>query len=351
MILGGGLTPRTLAMLDTLGVVSLSKQERDNALGDREFDRRMLALAVLLGNAMRASDGAKIAELRRMLRRNWGDLDEAAQAAALRQAVVVLRRLPNRVGERVVERAERAARDMEERARRAARREFDLDIPAKLPDALASESTRLVAPLPEFIEEEFERRSNFFFVAAIAMVATLTRRGIPDAEITERVLALATSFVNRPAYALGLAATVINRARTASLLNAFDEAGVTTYEVVARVDDAQRPCRKCLYMHGKVFRVDRGVDLVRGVARTASPQRIEDVNPFLAEGTDSKGRPIVYVGSGANRRVLAREIERGGQGERGRFASEVRESTLATLGIGPPPYHPYCRCGVKVRSS
>lgn len=349
MIPSGGLTPRRIALLDAVGVISLRKQDPDDVLERGEFDRRMLALALLIGNALRVSDGAKIAELRRLLRRNWVDLDEAAQAAALRQAVVVMRRLPNRVGEKIVDRAERAAMDMEIRARRRARRQLRLDIPAKLPAALGSEATRLVQPLPEFIEEEFERRGNHFLVAAIALAALLTRRGLPNAEITERLTALAESFVNRPAYALGLSATVLNRARTASLLNAFDEAGITTYEVSATLDD--RTCRKCRFMHGKIFRVDRGVDLVRGVSRTASPQRIEEVNPFLAEGTDAQGRPIVYVGSGTNRRVLAREVERGGQGERGRFVSEVRESTLTTLGIGPPPYHPYCRCVPKVRSS
>jgi hypothetical protein len=334
------LDPELLALLSAGGILPILKQ--DDPLERGDFERRMLALATLLANAMRPSDGAKIADLRRVLNRDWVDLDDGERAAAVRRAAEVLRRLPGRVGQQMIDRAERAAVNMEQRAREQARRRFDLDIPARLPAALQSESQRLVEPLPEFVEEEFDRRSNFFLIAGVALATGLIRQGKSNEEITARLIQAATSYVQRPAYSLALSAVVLNRARTAALLNAYDEAGIIFYRVQAELDT--RTCRKCRFMHGKRFSVGDGLDLVRGVARSRSPQRIEQVNPFLREGVDGAGRPIIFVQTERGRRVLAREIERGGKGERGRFGSEAAERTLTALGIGPPPYHPLCRC-------
>lgn len=340
MIPTGSVEPDVLAALSAWGILPILKQ--DDPLDRGDFERRMLALATALSAAMRRSDGAKIAELRRVLRRDWNDLDSQERAAVIRDAARVLRRFPDRVGQQLIDRAERAARVMEQRARESGRRRFNLDIPARLPPSLQSEARRIVDSLPEFVEEEFERRSNFFIVAAAALAAGMVRRNVPDDEITQRLIQSATSYVDRPAYPLGLAATVLNRARTASILNAYDEAGLERYRVRAILDD--RTCTKCRFMHGKVLRVDRGVDLVRGTMQSRSPERIERVNPFLSEGRNNRGERIVFLQTERGRRVLAREVETGGRGERGRFGSEVSEQTLAALGIGPPPYHPLCRC-------
>ena len=334
-----------LLLLNALGILPIGKQGEDDPLNRGEFTRRMVELATALRLVHRRPEARALERANEALDRDWPALNDAERTRALRRVRDILRGLPKGLRTRTVELVEAAAVRMERRAREAARRRFGFDVPAKLPRAQAEQAVRLAAPTPEFIAEEFGRRADRWDDIAVAALAAALAAGLAGPEITRRLNALARGQVERPEYFGGVAGAVLNRARTGSLLAVFAESNVAQYEVRAVLDP--RTCVKCRFMHGKRFTVASGQSLLGRVARTRNPAGIARANPFLRQGRDGAGRQIVYVaGPGGSRRVLAivTQSAEGKVDEVGRFASALSETQIGALGVGPPPYHPLCRC-------
>lgn len=334
-----------LALADSLGLLPLSKQGDDDVLDRGEFTRRLGALAASLQAILLVEERQAIREIVEILDVDWPQLNARQRGRVLRRAAVVLRNIPQGQGRRLLGRAEAAALLMERRARQAARQRVGLAVQARPRPRDVMQAVRLAAPTPDFIEEEYERRSRAFAGSAAVVVTAALARGRDRTAITESVQSRARVFVDRPDYLEGVAGAVLNRSRTASLLRVYQEVGLRQYEVrSARDADV---CDKCLWMDGTVIPIDQSVDLLDRVARSRRPSSIARVNPFLREGRDAEGQRIIYVPGTDGARLTLAVVERSGAGqadEFGRFDRAATATRLTRIGIGPPPYHPRCRC-------
>lgn len=331
-----------LLLLDALGL--LRKQGEDDVLDRGEFTRRFTELATALRITFRRDEARALDRIAEVLDVDWPTLNEVQRAKVLRDAADVLRGLPVGLRGRTLDRVQAAAIRMERRARVAARREFGLNVPARPPRARIEAATAQSRLTPDFIEGEFERRANKFEEVALLGVLAGINLGQTPAQINTRLAGLTDAFVRRPDYFGGVAASVLNRARTDALLGAFAEVGVATYEVRSARDD--RVCPKCWLMDGQRFSVESGTAIMGAAGKARSPRAMLRANPFLRQGRTPTGQQIVYIpGPGGDRQIVAFVAE-SAAGERPRFRAAWDADRLTKAGIGPPPYHPICRCGV-----
>lgn len=320
---------------------------------DRDrFTRRFRELALALGLVFRRDEARALDRIATILEVDWPTLGAEERARVLRRAADVLRTLPSDLRGRTLDRVQAAALRMERRARASARRQFGLRVPSRPPVDRLRAATANARLTPDFVEDEYERRADRFEeVALLALLAGLNA-GEDSRQIASRLATVTESFIRRPDYFTGVAASVLNRARTDALLGAFAEVGVDTYEVVAVLDE--RTCVKCRFMHGHQFTVQSGVDIMNAAGKASSPGAVTRANPFLRQGRTPTGQQIIYIPGPAGRRDIVAFVAKNAEGtadDRGRFRAEWDSDRLTKAGIGPPPYHPICRCTVRpVRS-
>ena len=337
-----------LLLLDALGILPLGKQDEENPLDRDEFTRRLLALAATLQRTTSRNEAKAIRDFAELAERDWPDLSAAERGRAIRRLRNVIDRIPVGLRSRMTDRIEVEALRMERRARDAARRKFNLDIPTRAPRPQIARAVRLLRPTFDFVEDEFSRRAERFNDLAALAIAGSISRGAEAKEITERLTREATALIQRPDYYTAVSGAVLNRARTNAVLGAFTEAKIAKYRVVAVLDE--KTCIKCRFMHNTIFTVSSGQAILNSVAGASSPQAIARANPFLRQGRDRAGNQIIYIlGPGGSRIVVARVTQNaeGTVGERGRFGKSMSPQQLAKAKLGPPPYHPICRCDVE----
>lgn len=334
-----------LVFLDALGVLPLTKQGEEDPLERDEFTRRMVELATALRVAFRRREAATVSEIEQALAQAWSTIPPADRARALRRVARALADAPRPLRRRVLDRVEAAAVLVARRTREGARRRFRFPIDPRLPRGEARQVLGLAASTPGFIEDEYARRAERWGDVAATAVAAGIAAGLADTDIARRLAATARGLLVRPEYFGGVAAAVLNRARTDSLLALYEEVDVRRYEVRAVLDT--RTCVKCRFMHGKRFTIRGGRGLLRRLARLRRVSAIGRANPFLRQGRDAAGRQVIYVpGRRGTRRVVAvvTESAEGRADAVGRFAQAWSADRLAEAGVGPPPYHPLCRC-------
>lgn len=348
--LGARRAASDLLALDILGI--LRKQDEDDVLEREQLERRFRELAVALGLVFRREESRALERIANVLDVDWPSLSPEARARVLRQAADVLRGVPSTLRGRTLDRVQAAAVRMERRARAAARRQFNLKVPNRPPDDRIRAATAQSRLTPDFIEAEFDRRAERFEEVALLAILAGLQANESAQQIAARLAQTTEGFVRRPSYLTGVAASVLTRARTDALLGAFAEVGIDTYEIVAVLDGAT--CVKCRFMHGKQFSVQSGVDILGAVGKARTTDAIAKVNPFLRQGRNPSGHQIIYLPGPAGRREIVAFIAENAEGtanERGRFRAEWDSDRLTKAGIGPPPYHPICRCRIKpVRS-
>jgi hypothetical protein len=338
---------RSRLLLSAIGVLPLYKQREDPA-DRKEFERRVLELSAALVALFRDREAQALAEIGRVVRRDWPTLGAEARAAALDDLATIVRSLPtgtqSRLIERVTEAALRIGRDQRTALRRGRAR---LDIAPRANAAQLARATDLVGHTGAFAGAEYGRRADRLRTSGATAVAAAVAAGRDAEEIAERLGILAARQVQQAVYFTETSAAILNRARTDAALAAFVESKVDRYRVVAVLDEVT--CTKCRFMHGHTFPVATGDRILSSAAAAGDPDAVQLVNPFLRSGRDDSGQPILYIpGPRATRRVVAR-ILASGEGEAGatgRYVDAWRDEELTSAGIGPPPYHPLCRCGV-----
>jgi hypothetical protein len=317
----------------------------EDVLDRNEFSRRTATLAAALILALRQQERAAGRRLAALLDRDWAAMNAQQRGAALRQAADELAGIPNGVEARLRRRAQEAAIVMDRRARRAARAQQALDVAPTNTNAQDRRAAAFAAPTPEFIAQEYARRGVAFAGAAAIALGVGLRAGEDREDLVNRVQQRATAALGRDGYMLGVAGSVLNRARTNSLLNVYTEAGAGEIMVLSARDT--RTCEKCLFMHGTVFPIGPAVEHFDRLSRLRSPAAIAEANPFLREGVDQFGNRVVYVPGPDGTRITLGTVLQSRQGQVDRlstFDTNPNAVQLLSLGVGLPPYHPICRC-------
>ncbi len=202
-----------------------------------------------------------------------------------------------------------------------------------------------------FVRDEFGRRRKMFSARARHIVSGGLDKGLGSKEISRELNRRLgpTSLARRKPYWDNIASIYANRGRTFSQISSFQEAGIKRYKFEAIMDEATSNI--CRYMHGKTFSVDEGIKRIDEVERLRDPEKIRDVQPFVQDGVDDEGKPIMYYGGRApgERRVTVARITESGLGtkdKRGSFSGGLKNEQLSNAGISMPPLHGKCRSTV-----
>jgi len=127
-------------------------------------------------------------------------------------------------------------------------------------------------------------------------------------------------------YFEALSANTMTVARVHGLMRSFAEVGITKYQINNPIDN--RTCETCLYLEGKEFSINEGMDQMHAELSAKTAEQVKEVHPWLTlnqieEISSSPG----YI-----------------KGEAGRIDSKA----LSENGQAFPPYHYRCRCSVDV---
>lgn len=100
----------------------------------------------------------------------------------------------------------------------------------------------------------------------------------------------------------------------------------------------------CRALDGKVFYTREAIAKLEQVARAEAPDAIKDLQPFVQDGKDEEGNPILYANQGGARVQVARVVESGAgkRDERGKYQGMLNEAKLSSMGITIPPFHGHC---------
>ena len=298
----------------------------------------------LRGAARPAEDEA----LRRAIERldvDWPNLAPAARDQVVRAAREALRGVEAQVlpvvdhvfeveGERVVG-----------ATRRSAVRRLGLRVSADLSGTDERIAQFVRESQGNFVRDEYGRRREAFGQKAKEIVASGVERGLGRDDIVGELVKTmgAEAFDRSQDYWEVVSMVFTNRARNATQLSTFQEAGIETYRFEAVLDEVTSEV--CRFMHGRVFTVSRAMDRFRQVERARDPERIRDIQPFVQVGADDEGNEVLFYERGGRRRAVA-EVDEPAVGESdaiGRYSNTLNNQQLEAAGVTVPPLHGRCR--------
>ena len=233
----GELTFAALLLLESKTAVTKQDALDEDVLDRGEFTKRTAALAAALALILGRQESAAASRVARLLNRDWAAMTAGQRGAALREAARELAQIPQGVERDLQRQAVAAALEMDRRARVAGRAQNQLDVRAASTEAEKQKAMRFARPTPDFIVNDYKRRGVAFAGAAAVAIGVGLRQGESSSEIAARVQGRATAALGRDAYLQGVAGTVLNRARTSSLLNIFRESGTQFIQVLSARDE------------------------------------------------------------------------------------------------------------------
>jgi len=139
------------------------------------------------------------------------------------------------------------------------------------------------------------------------------------------------TFGRNRAYAELCAQAWVQDARSYAQIAGYSEAGIQRYRIEAVLDEATTPI--CVGLHGKVFEVGTAMKAFGDRAGMSDPREIKQAAPWIRL---SGGEMFLKPPSGKVTPIATR-------GKDGAFKFLLSDKALQGQGIGPPPYHGYCR--------
>ena len=139
-----------------------------------------------------------------------------------------------------------------------------------------------------------------------------------------------------------IAGQYVNRARSWGALRTYQESGIELAEIISVLDE--RTTDVCRFLNGKFITVSGALDTVGGLEGLTDPEQVKFANPWIHRGMDDQGA-FLEIRKQDGPVQIAR-ITRSGVGvlgDAGEFSNSLPMPDLQVLGIGPPPYHAYCR--------
>ncbi len=186
-----------------------------------------------------------------------------------------------------------------------------------------------------YIRDEFGRRSDKLSAKAREIVSRGLENGLGTNEIGAKLREELTEANRSDAYWNMISSVFANRARTYANLSSYRDAGITRFRFEAVMDE--RTSQGCRFLHGRTFEVKNAL----------ATMEKDDVaaQPWVVEGKDEEGNPILYYKEpDGSRRTVATIAQRTqGVDAKGKFTGGMSDSALAAAGIMLPPLHANCR--------
>jgi hypothetical protein len=136
----------------------------------------------------------------------------------------------------------------------------------------------------------------------------------------------------------------VQRARSFSKLSAFEDAGVTEYEIWAVLDNRTTP--QCRYMNGRTFSLSHGQKIRDNTEAAKNPDMVRIQYPWVRYSSSraKAGLDALYVNQPGGRSYLPASRMQPNNLTRpmGGNVSASGKQTLNTL-VPLPPYHGHCR--------
>lgn len=345
--------PRLDAVLKLLRPVAdeppVRKAEDDEEdLDPLEDDDFIEMIARLTDELERAAERQEALALRTMLDKldvDWTALDAAAAAALIERAIAAYERAAANVILKVKPVFAGAASVIIPQTRQRVVDRDELSIGSSLTEPDRVTGKTLLRNQGAYVRDEFGRRAAAASEQARRIVTAMLERGLGSEEISVKLAQdLSLRLLGRSkAYWEVIATAFLNKARTATQLNAYAEAGITVFKFIAVLD--HRTTDICRYMDGKVFKVSNALARQLQAESLTDTDDIKDVQPWVYRGRDAEGREMMYFERRGRRHRVAyvEESAVGRPDARGRFVDGLTDEQLEAAGVTVPPLHPYCR--------
>jgi len=236
-----------------------------------------------------------------------------------------------------------AADDLVAATRQSVRRDQRLKISADFNARDKRITKHLATSNSYFTSDEYGRRSQAFGRQAAQIVSEGLESGLGQKAIARDLeRAAANTIAGRGSnYWDVIAGAFVGRGRSYSQLSAYREANIARYVFEAVLDEVTT--ETCRFFHGKVFSVDRGIQLFEQVEK--NPENIKELTPWVRSGLDEEGSSVLFVKKGDQRIPIA-TVGRSGFGIKddvGTFRNTRSEQELMDMHLSFPPLHGLCR--------
>ena len=318
-------------------------------LDRRDFLVIVERLSRALAGASREAEADALRKALAMLDVDWPQLSSRARDEVLRAARHAVAGVADQVLPRVEHVFEVEAKNVVDRTRRSAVRQFSLRIVADTTRTDARIATFVRTSEAHFIRDEYGRRRDELGQRARDIVAAGLEQGLGRDDIAADLSAALTPVISRGKPYWNIVATSFaNRGRTYTQLAAFDEADVEHYRFEAVLDSVTSEV--CRFMHGREFSVERARKRFDEVEQTDDSEAIANLQPWMRVGVDSAGNQILYYERARRRRMVARvdEPSVGASDRVGRYSSALSTDQLQAAGVTVPPLHGRCRSTIVV---
>lgn len=195
-----------------------------------------------------------------------------------------------------------------------------------------------------FVRNGFGHLSSSLSERARRIVGNGLKDGLGREEIAAILQNKITGTLQRKGYLETLASLFVNRTRTTAQLNAYQQVGIERFVFLAILDRVTTEI--CRFLHLKTFSTAKAQARMNTALHLPEPADVENVLPFLREGKNSDGEPVISVLTPSGRQRIVAQVQEAAFGkvnQVGKYDQKVTDRTLEDLGVGPPPSHFRCR--------
>jgi len=316
-----------------------------NPLDAGDFITISLRLSSALRGATAGAEGKALRSAIETLDVDWPALTDAGRERIIGAARAEVEGMAKTVAPKAGVVLDTAAARIIPTTRKASIDRFKLDIPGKLSDFDNEASSLLRASQMVYIKDQYGQRADVFDSIAKDIVASGLERGLGRDDISgELATTLAEHEIQRSKSYWSIVSTdFANKARTATQLHAFGEAGIKRYRFDAILDEATSDI--CRLLHGRVFSVKAAGERTYRAMTLTDPEQVKDERPWVQSGKDDDGNSILYFERGGRRHGVA-QVDRSAEGERdtiGSYSRALSNKALEAAGVTVPPLHGHCR--------
>lgn len=325
------------ALLRDVYRVELEKAKLD-PLKARDFAVIVERLAKALRGVTKAAEDRAIADALDVMDVDWRQVRSSKVNEIVGEAKRTMGRIPDEVMPRVTEVLDQRALPLVMDTKTSTIRKFHLDIESSLTMTDENIATFARDSSALFVRDAYGVRAERFSQRARTVVSEGLALGLGREEIASDLARAAADGgpARSTTYWRGISTVFANRARTHTEVMALEEAELESFLFVAVMD--QKTSMTCTFMNGQTFPVPAAAEHVRKVVSMKNPEDIVRHAPFVNEGTDEDGNPILYFKRGGERHVVADILPGGG------FKARMDRGQIQAAGIAIPPLHfPVCR--------
>jgi len=331
-------------MLTALGREELV-EKAINILNPRQFLVVVERTARRLNRVTRLTEAQARTEVLHELDVDWANLSAAKRAEVIRAASYVYKRAGQEALPKVSEVFRLEAPKLVKDTKKASVRSFKLDIDTSLTlvDKRVAENASSMQTL--FARDAYGRRVEEFSEGARDIVSKGLEQGLGRTDIAAdlEALSVARGIDRSLSYWRMISSSFSGRARAAAQVAALQEARVQTYRFNAVMDE--RTSNVCRMLNGTTWSVESAADTLTRTAELTDPEDVVNSQPWISEGKDEDGNPVLYYKKGDRRHYVAdvTASAMGRKDEAGEFKARMSNEDMAAAGITVPPLHGHCR--------